>query len=740
MNLKKSKVVSFFILCMAVILLAGCESDKSVKTEPVHEEEIANLDALLQENGIESYEVKAVVEKEDSAYVLMETWGDDSQGQMICQVKDTEVSWIANWEIEEGTITRTMDVDTAGNFYILEEQQRNETVHTNIKRVECGKESVEEIPFDTWIEKNDSVQFIQSDGVQKLYLFFESGKITVLSADLQWVRDITGYEGEYLIDAARLQDGNIIFISAKYKGNQEILTLYEVEKEAGATKELLVLPEGRYGSEILFSGTGIYDYYIKGENEILGGIREQSSLIPVIRFQDADIVPSEIQFVCAFAEDKLFAVKESETVDLIYIAKGREKGEEEKEVLYLASLDSDSVMEKEVADFNKNNKDYRIELKNYGDYEEPVQSFLVDLATGAEIDMVEFPPEETDKLMAKGIFADLYPFIDSDITLQREDFYDNMLKAFEYDGKLYQSVSFVHLYGWVTRKSQLSEFGQWDFESFQSYIEHNSGDNIFTDTSVEEILKQMIMISSNELLDWDQKACHFETGTFEEILKLAKQYGSNSSQISLEDKVPALIENRLLFVETPLAIEDIYMYSEALGEDMTVVASPFAKHLGANLYSTMPQLGIIAKSSRSDGAWQFVRRFFTRQYQDISDDDSFLQSGYTGFPVRKDCMENLLQRFTATEDYEKNGKWYTALKPNDYSISWDGYDIEVGPLGKSEEELLRELLSNASWKQGIDSTIQDIIMEESKAYFDGEKDAEAVAKIIQNRVSIYMNE
>lgn len=739
MNLKNSKVV-FVLICMVSMLLAGCGSDNEVKTEPVHEEEIANLDELLQENGIGSYEVKAVVEKENSAYILLETWGDDSQGQVIYQVKDTELSRIANWEIEEGTITRTMDVDTVGNFYILEEQQKNETVHTNIKRVECGKESVEEIPLDSWIEKNDSVQFIQSDGVQNLYLFFESGKIMVLSADLQWVRDITGHEKEYLIDAARLQDGNIIFVSAQYKGDQEILSLYEVEKEAGTTKELLVLPEGRYGSKLLFSGTGIYDYYIKGENEILGGIREQSNLTPVIRFQDADIVPSEIQFVCAFAEDKLFAVKESETVDLIYIAKGRKKGEEEKEVLYLASLDGDSVMEKEVADFNKHNKNYRIELKNYGDYEEPVQSFLVDLATGAEIDMVEFPPEETDKLIAKGIFADLYPFIDSDITLQREAFYDNMLEAFEYEGKLYQSVSFVHLYGWVTRKSHLSEYGQWDFESFQSYIEHNPGDNIFTDTSVEEILKQMIMISSNELLDWNQKTCHFETGTFEDILKLAKQYGSNGSQISLEDRVPALIDNRLLFVETPLAIEDLYMYSEALGEDMAVVASPFTEHLGANLYSTMPQVGILAKSSRTDGAWQFVRRFFTRQYQDISDDDNFLQSGFIGFPVRKDCMENLIQRFTATEDYEKDGKWYTALKPNDYSISWDGYDIEVGPLGKSEEKLLRELLSSASCRQGIDPTIQDIILEESKAYFDGEKDAEAVAKIIQNRVSIYMNE
>lgn len=182
------------------------------------------------------------------------------------------------------------------------------------------------------------------------------------------------------------------------------------------------------------------------------------------------------------------------------------------------------------------------------------------------------------------------------------------------------------------------------------------------------------------------------------------------------------------------------MYSESLGEDVAVVASPLVGNMGVNLYSTMPQLGIIAKSSDVDGSWQFVRRFFTRQYQDISDDDKYLQSGATGFPVRKDCMENLLKRFTATEDYEKDGKWYKALQSNDYLISWDGYDIDVGPLGQSEEKLLNELLLNTSCRQGVDYTIQDIILEESKSFFCGEKDAEETAKIIQSRVSIYMNE
>lgn len=740
MNLKNSKFISFLITCMFFILLTGCKSDKSIETEPVHEEEIVNLDELLQEDGIVSYEVKAVVEREGSAYLLIETSEDDSQSQEIYQVNNTEVTPIAQWEIDDCTITRTMAVDTLGNFYILEEQQKNETIHMNIKRMEYGQDSVKEVSLDTWVKEDDPVQFIQLDGMQNLYLFLESGKIMVLSSDLQWVRDIEEHETEYLIDATRLQNGNIVFVSAKYKGDQEILTLYEVNKESGACKEMLVLPEERYDSGLLFSGTGTYDYYIKGESEILGGRLDQPDLTPVVRFQDADIVPSEIQFLCAFTENKLFAVKESETTELVYIAKGQKKGEEEKEVLYLASLDNDSTIEKEVAAFNEQNKNYRIELKNYGDCEDPVQSFFMDLATGTEFDIVEFPSEETDKLITKGIFADLYPFIDSDKTLKREDFYGNMLEAFEYEGKLYQSVSFVHLYGWVTRKSRLSEFEHWNFESFQNYVEHNPGDNIFTDTSKEEILKRMILISSNELLDWKQKTCHFETEEFEDILKFAKQYGSNRSQISLEDKIPALLNNRLLFVETQLGIEDLYMYSEALGEDMAVVASPFTEHEGVNLYSTMPQLGIIAKSRRADGAWQFVRRFFTAQYQEISEDDNFLHSEYTGFPVRKDCMENLIRRFTATEDYEKNGKWYTAFKPNEYSISWDGYDIEVGPLGESEETLLRELLSNTSRKQGIDSTIQDIIIEESKAYFNGEKDVKAVAEIIQNRVLIYMNE
>ncbi len=739
MNLIKSKILSFMI-CFVCIMLTGCGSQKVVKTEPVHEEEIADLDELLEENGTDSFDVKAVVEQEAIAFVLMETWDDDSQWQMIYKVENGEATSVANLEIADDVVTKTMDISMSGMFYILEEKRNYDETYEQIKCLEPGQDEIKEIAIDQYVEKNDTVQFIQFDGDGNLYLFMESGKIHILSEDFQYVREVT-LEKALFIDAVRLKDGSIVCVFAKYEADQEILSLCEVDKESGTTKEILQLPEGKYGSDLLFCGNELYDYYIKGDDEIFGGMRSHSGLTPVIRLQDADIVSSEVEYICSVSEDKLFAVKESEDVEFIYIARGAQKAEGEKEILYMASLDCDSVMEKEVADFNRKNKDYRIELKKYGENEDPVNSFLIDLTTGKEYDLVEIAPEEAQRLLAKGVFADLYPFLDSDQTLKRDDFYDNLLKAFEYDGKLYQSVSFVHLYGWVTKKSHLSESGQWNFESFQSYIEQNPGVHIFSDTSAEEILNQMILVSSDHLLDWNHKTCHFDEPAFEEILKLAKKYEvNNSTQITLDDRVPALQENRLLFAETPVSITELYMYWKALGEDLTVVASPFSEHMGVNLYSTMPQLGIVAKSSRQEGAWQFVRKFFTKEYQDISDDGQFLQTDNTGFPIRKDCIDDLIMRFSATEDYEKDGQWITCLKPDDFSISWDGYDIEVGPLEKTQEELLRELLLNACNRQEIDPVIQEIILEESKTYFKGEKDVHEVAKIIQDRVSTFMNE
>jgi multiple sugar transport system substrate-binding protein len=55
-------------------------------------------------------------------------------------------------------------------------------------------------------------------------------------------------------------------------------------------------------------------------------------------------------------------------------------------------------------------------------------------------------------------------------------------------------------------------------------------------------------------------------------------------------------------------------------------------------------------------------------------------------------------------------------------------------------EMLLQLIKNASQKRIWDSQIESIVQEEVTAFFTGDKSAEETAKIIQNRVSIYLSE
>ena len=59
------------------------------------------------------------------------------------------------------------------------------------------------------------------------------------------------------------------------------------------------------------------------------------------------------------------------------------------------------------------------------------------------------------------------------------------------------------------------------------------------------------------------------------------------------------------------------------------------------------------------------------------------------------------------------------------------------------DELLdqyRSIIYSADSYQVIDWTIYDIVMEESKSYFAGDKTAAEVSAIIQNRVQTYLDE
>ena len=71
---------------------------------------------------------------------------------------------------------------------------------------------------------------------------------------------------------------------------------------------------------------------------------------------------------------------------------------------------------------------------------------------------------------------------------------------------------------------------------------------------------------------------------------------------------------------------------------------------------------------------------------------------------------------------------------------FDGQQIDILALTQEEYDLFMRVYENCNSVTAYNQEINNIITEETAAFFDGQKTAEETAKIIQDRVSLYVAE
>ena len=144
-------------------------------------------------------------------------------------------------------------------------------------------------------------------------------------------------------------------------------------------------------------------------------------------------------------------------------------------------------------------------------------------------------------------------------------------------------------------------------------------------------------------------------------------------------------------------------------------------------------IGMNAKSKNKDGVWQFLRMSITKEAQERNDDMQW------GFPIMKSAME---ERFIEdmTEEYYELPDGTKEIRPKS---TWGGYygeNIEVYAATEEQVEFVRDFIKSVDTIFYYDEEINNIIQEETAAYFEGQKSPKEVAEIIQNRIQIYVSE
>lgn len=188
-------------------------------------------------------------------------------------------------------------------------------------------------------------------------------------------------------------------------------------------------------------------------------------------------------------------------------------------------------------------------------------------------------------------------------------------------------------------------------------------------------------------------------------------------------------------VETSLNIYDLAFlsyYNDNNNQDIIIAGYPMEDG-NYSFYGEAIQVGILSSSKQKNLAWEYIRPYFTSEFQTIE----CYRNGF--FPTRKDVL-NILNEIICLKS-EKEVQYVGVLQEysGNRALDYTYNDIQWGPADIVKVQKYEEELSHAK-KYPSKDRIQSILLEESESFWEGNKTAQDCLKVVNSRVKIFLEE
>lgn len=108
--------------------------------------------------------------------------------------------------------------------------------------------------------------------------------------------------------------------------------------------------------------------------------------------------------------------------------------------------------------------------------------------------------------------------------MDRQDFLENVLEAYEVDGKLYGIVPSFQISTCMAKTSLVGERNGWTLTEMLDFAEGREAENIFDYGSRSSIFYYCIYNNIDEFINWETGECSFDGEGFIRTLKFAAQF------------------------------------------------------------------------------------------------------------------------------------------------------------------------------------------------------------------------
>lgn len=565
----------------------------------------------------------------------------------------------------------------------------------------------------------------------------------------------------YIDSINALSDGRVLVKYTDYTNYEEHICYLDDEKRGFSDDIDLSAINAPRGYELYF-GPG-YDYYIKTNKGLYGLNEGDAEMTLLCDWLNSDIVSNSIRDINIVDADTFVYRGSDPVTGNTELAVMRRIPDEEVQPRYLirvARTYSNYDFTSYAVKFNRTNDKYRVTVENYSDYNTEDDRTAGETRLKDEILAGKVPDilcedsysAAASNYAAKGLFADLYPYIDSDPTLGRDKFMSCILTPFETDGKLYQLATSFYVGGFAGKTKNLKKYQNWTLDTFFAMIDEcaKSGKTAFDETTRENMQSLLINYSLGAYIDYDRATCSFDSDDFRRTLEFLKTlptseqfYADYDYETARRDRYAGLRDDKILMqADSGMSSFTDYLRTKAmfLMEDITYLGLPTPEG-GALTVIASETYSIAEKSPVRDGAWQFI----SFMLNSASNQENSRFRGSDGFPALKAGVQAMGK--AETQMYYlfdlDGGGWSGGSHP--FQEEDIDYDKQIpGHLEQADVDKVINMLETSrvisNLNAGADEKMMEIINEELGAFYAGNADAAATAQKIQGRVSIYLSE
>ncbi|MCR5249389.1 MAG: extracellular solute-binding protein [Lachnospiraceae bacterium] len=241
----------------------------------------------------------------------------------------------------------------------------------------------------------------------------------------------------------------------------------------------------------------------------------------------------------------------------------------------------------------------------------------------------------------------------------------------------------------------------------------------------QQLLYNICLINMDDtpFVNFENGSCNFDCQEFKDLLEFCMEFADSSSTdtiINNEDRIASVRSGKAFSLLSSGGITDYSKSRASLGKEYTSVGIPSESGSGyiAEGYCL---LSVNAFSENMDLAADFLEYLLSERCQ---------VKFASGRWVRKDVIQSHIVEH------------YVNWRGETECVFMRGNSIEVLDVDENGDSFVQEFIEIMDKAQPYSAhqDVRDIIFEEADAYFKGAKTVDEVAKIIQSRVYIYLQE